>query len=151
MDIHIKNMVCNRCITAVDKVFRESGFQPSSALLGHVEIPEDIGKEELKRIGRELNELGFEIIEDQKSKVIEQIKNTVVEIVHYNGDDKRLNYSKIIESKLNRNYTYLNNLFMSVEGTRIEQYIIHYKIEKSQEYPVYNNELSISEMAFIAT
>jgi YesN/AraC family two-component response regulator len=57
-----------------------------------------------------------------------------------------VNYSEYIESHLNRDYTYLSGLFSEVEGTTIEKYIIHQKIERVKELLVYG-ELNLSEIA----
>ena len=43
-------------------------------------------------------------------------------------------------------YNYLSNLFSSVEGVTVEQYIIKQKIEKVKELLFYD-ELSLSEIA----
>lgn len=140
-------MVCNRCIIAVDTVFKEAGYLPQSVTLGEVEIPDDIPPVELDNISKNLQELGFEIIEDTNKKIIEKIKNIIIEIVHYSDDDQKVNFSSVIESKLNKSYNYLSSLFSSIEGITIEHYIISQKIEKAKELLVYN-ELSLSEIAY---
>lgn len=147
MKIYIKNMVCNRCIMAVNTVFKESGYYPQSIILGEVEISEEIDPYELNNISKKLKELGFEVIEDSNSQIIEKIKNIIIETIHYTEEDQKFNYSAIIESKLNKNYNYLSNLFSSAVGTTIEHYIIHQKIEKAKELLVYN-ELTLSEIAY---
>lgn len=140
-------MVCNRCIMAVNAIFTEMGYPPQSILLGEVVVPRNIDPETLKTIDNKLHEIGFEIIEDNHKKIIERIKNIIIEMVHYSEEDQKLNYSAIIESKLNKSYNYLSNLFSSIEGTTIEHYIIHQKIEKAKELLVYD-ELTLSEIAF---
>jgi len=146
MKIHIKNMVCKRCILAVDNLFREFGYEPVSVSLGRVELAREINAENFNQIRKRLNELGFEIIEDHKARIIEKIKNVVIEHVYKSDEELKFNFSKIIESELNMNYNYLSNLFTSAEGITIEKYIIYQKIERVKEYLVYN-ELTISEIA----
>ena len=147
MKTHIKNMVCNRCIMAVTDVFRNAGHNPESVSLGEVETKEEIPSTDGEIISRKLQELGFEIIDDNKGQLIEKIKNIIIELVHYGKDDEHFNYSTLIESELHKDYNYLSNLFSSVEGTTIEKYIIHQKIEKVKELLVYG-ELTLSEIAF---
>ena len=120
MKIHIKNMVCNRCIIAVNDIFKKSGIEPLSVTLGEVEVAGDIENDKVLLIRKALNEIGFEIIEDSKSRIIEKIKNVVIELVHHSDEEPKFNFSEIIESKLHLNYNYLSNLFSSVEGTTIE-------------------------------
>ncbi len=147
MKVHIKNMVCNRCIMAVDSTFREAGIVPEKVSLGEVITREEIPPDKLQHIENKLNDYGFEIIDDIKSRIIQKIKNLIIDQIHYSKDDIKVNYSSYIESELNRDYTYLSNLFTSVEGTTIEHYIIHQKIERVKELLVYD-ELSLSEIAF---
>src|SRR5690606_5203838 len=94
-----------------------------------------------------LENLGFEIIDDKKSRLIEQIKTLVIEMVHHSEEPENLKYSELISSRLHYDYPYLSRLFSETEGVTIEQYIINQKIEKAKEYLVYD-ELNISELAW---
>jgi AraC family transcriptional regulator len=147
MKIYVKNMVCRRCIMAVDTVFRNSGISPVSVSLGEVETEHEISSKDLKNIENKLNEIGFEIIEDHNSKIIEKIKTVIIDMISHSEDEPKFNHSEIIESKLNRNYNYLSSLFSSVTGTTIEHYIINLKIEKAKELLIYD-ELTLSEIAY---
>lgn len=140
-------MVCNRCITAVKDTFTKAGYIPDSVKLGKVETKQDVDSQSMTVISRELEKQGFEIIDDSRSRIIEKIKNLIIEHVHYNSENEKFNLSTVIESSLNKEYNYLSNLFSSVEGVTIEKYFIHQKIEKVKELLVYN-ELTLSEIAF---
>lgn len=146
MRYFIKNMVCNRCITAVKSIFEDIGYSPKQIELGEVETLNALSDDELEVLRTHLLDLGFELIDDTKSRNIERIKNAVVTLVHHNRQDLKVNYSEYIESQLNRDYSYLSTLFSEVEGTTIEKYIIHQKIEKVKELLVYD-ELTLSEIA----
>ncbi len=142
----IKNMVCNRCITAVKSIFEEIGYSPKQIELGEVETLNGLSDDELEVLKIRLHNLGFELIDDTKSRIIEKIKNVVVSLIHHNTENLKVNYSEYIESQLNRDYSYLSTLFSEVEGTTIEKYIINQKIEKVKELLVYD-ELTLSEIA----
>jgi len=146
MKIHIKNMVCNRCIMAVKNVFEKSGINPLNVNLGEVETKQKVSESDLNKINQDLNKLGFEIIDDRGSKIIEQIKNVIINKVHYETDHSDMNLSSIIESKIHKDYNYLSNLFSSVEGITIERYYINQKIERVKELLVYD-EFNLSEIA----
>ena len=47
---------------------------------------------------------------------------------------------------MHREYSALSHLFSSVEGTTIEQYLIHQKIEKIKELIIYD-ELNLSQIS----
>lgn len=146
MRYFIKNMVCNRCIMLVQQVFEDSGHTPVRISLGEVETAQPMGEEELEKLRKVLVGYGFEMIDDTKSRMIEKIKNTIVQSIHHNHDELKVNYSAYIESHLNRDYAYLSSLFSEVEGTTIEKYIIHQKIERVKELLVYD-ELTLSEIS----
>ncbi len=42
IDLHIKNMVCDRCIKAVTKIFKETGIIPESVELGIVKLKTEL-------------------------------------------------------------------------------------------------------------
>ena len=146
MDFYIKNMVCNRCIMVVQQVFENLGYPSVRISLGEVETLNPINDVDLDKLRKALVSYGFELIDDTKSQLIEKIKNTIVGLVHYSDENLKENYSKVIESHLNRDYAYLSTLFSEVEGTTIEKYIIHHKIERVKELLVYD-ELTLSEIA----
>ncbi|MHA4807253.1 helix-turn-helix domain-containing protein [Flavitalea flava] len=147
MKLYIRNMVCNRCITAVRAELELLGLQPVSITLGEVEVEGEISKEVLTRLGDSLLQLGFELIDDRKSRIIEKIKNELVNLVHYTEEQPRTNLSDFLSSKLNHDYNYLSTLFSDVEGITIEKYFIAQKIEKAKELLMYD-ELTLSEIAF---
>ena len=140
-------MVCNRCIMVVQQVFESLGSPPVRISLGEVETANPILGDELEKLRKALVSYGFELIDDTKSQLIEKIKNTIVQSIHHNHEDLKINYSEYIESHLNRDYAYLSSLFSEVEGTTIEKYIIHQKIERVKELLVYD-ELTLSEIAY---
>lgn len=147
MKLYVKNMVCNRCIMVVKDLFEKMGYLPVNIHLGEVEIKETPSLQELSEINKQLRILGFELIDNSKSRTIEKIKNVIIQLIHNTDTDVKVNYSTYIESKLNKDYTYLSNLFSEIEGTTIEKYIINQKIERVKELLVYD-EMTLSEIAY---
>ena len=144
--LYIKNMVCRRCVMAVEDLLERLGLHPVSIDLGSASIEEDITPEMKGRIAAELEKIGFELIDDRKSRLIEQIRSEVIRLVHYSGEGIRTNLSDYLSSKLNRDYGYLSKLFSEVSGTTIEKYFIAQKIERAKELLAYG-ELSLNEIA----
>ena len=138
--------MCNRCIMVVQQVFENLGYPPVRIALGEVETMNPMPSDDAKELRKKLVSFGFELIDDTKSQLIEKIKNTIVQMVHHSHEALKTNHSSYIESHLNRDYSYLSTLFSEVEGTTIEKYIIHQKIERVKELLVYN-ELTLSEIA----
>lgn len=146
MKLYIKNMVCSRCKLVVQTELQKLGYEPTAVELGEVTVEKEISGEEKERISEALLPFGFELIDDKKSRIIEQIKKLVIETIHYSGEHPKTNYSDFIADHLHHDYSYLSNLFSSVEGTTIEKYIIEQKIERVKELLVYD-ELSLAEIA----
>uniref|UniRef100_UPI0028A1AE44 helix-turn-helix domain-containing protein n=1 Tax=Epilithonimonas sp. TaxID=2894511 RepID=UPI0028A1AE44 len=76
-----------------------------------------------------------------------RVKNIIINLVHYQESESKINLSKIVSTKLHQDYNYLSKLFSEIEGKTIETYFIAQKIERVKELLVYN-ELSLSEIAF---
>jgi AraC-like DNA-binding protein len=148
MNLYIKNMVCNRCVTAVQQVFGKLNIHPEKVSLGEVTLQEkSISEETLRQLDAELTSLGFERIDDRKARIIEGIKNKIIQLIHHSKQiDRKYNWSKILADEVHYEYNYLSTLFSSVEGITLEQYIIRQKIEKVKELLFYD-ELNLSEIA----
>ena len=139
-------MVCNRCKMVIKDELIKFGLHPTLIELGEVEIKEELNIKSKIELNKALQSFGFELIDDKKSKLIERIKNTIVELVHYSEEQLKTNFSDHLSKKLHHDYNYLSNLFSEVEGTTIEKYFISQKIEKVKELLKYD-ELSLSEIA----
>lgn len=146
MKLYIKNMVCARCKMVVRAELEKAGMQPLSVELGEVEVRDEPSAERLKALSENLQTLGFEIIDDRKSRMIEKVKNAIVTLIHHTEENQNINLSDYITRQVNYDYTYLSNLFSEVEGTTIEKYFIAQKIEKVKELLRYD-ELTLSEIA----
>ncbi len=147
--IYIKNMVCNRCIKVVKEEFEKLGLTIMDIQLGEVKVKGSLNQFQIEKIKTVLEENGFELIEDRKAKIIEEIKLIILGLVR--SDDIELsleeNYSDLIVEKVGMDYHYLSNLFSSVENITIEHYIILQKIERAKELLRYG-ELTLSEIAY---
>ncbi len=141
-------MVCQRCIAAVNTAFEQLHIVPLSVSLGEVNLAEEIvDQETLKRLDERLLSLGFERIDDKRSRLIGQLKTLVIQEIHHtNRISLKVNWSALLSDKLHYEYNYLSSLFSSVEGITIEQFIIRQKIERAKELLVYD-ELNLSEIA----
>ncbi|PUZ23035.1 AraC family transcriptional regulator [Chitinophaga parva] len=149
MKLYIKNMVCDRCIAAVRQTITARQLHLLSLQLGEAEIEETLSKAELEPLSHDLEQLGFELIDDRKSRLIEQVKNAIRKLVHQEADERTINLSTYLAQTLHHDYNTLSTLFSQVEGVTVEKYYIRQKVERVKELLVYD-ELSISEIAFQA-
>jgi AraC family transcriptional regulator len=147
-EIHIKNMVCDRCIRAVAGIVERAGATAKEVRLGVVRLDQPLTTVQTQEIKTALDSEGFEWLDDQKVKLVEQVKQLILQLVQQGQlDDMKENLSSYLSSQLHKDYHYLSNTFSAVENTTIEQYFILQKIEKVKEWLVYD-ELTLNEMAF---
>jgi len=147
MKVYIKNMVCDRCNLVVSELLSDLKFNPVSVVLGEVDFGEkELTSTEIESIRVAIEPLGFELINNKKSRLIERIKASIIEMVHSQEALKPVKLSDYLKNKLNYDYSYLSTLFSSVEGITIEHYLINQKIEKVKELLVYD-ELSLTEIS----
>jgi AraC-like DNA-binding protein len=123
------------------------GLHCTSVELGEAEIKEEISPEEMARLSNSLSKTGLELVNDKKTILVEKIKTFIIELVHYNDEQIKINLSDYISEKLDLNYTYLANLFSELQGTSIEQFYLGHKIEKVKELLAYG-ELNLTEIAW---
>ena len=140
-------MVCGRCKMVVKSEFEKLGFHPISIELGVVEIRETNIDSSMEVLLQNLRSWGFDLIDDKQSKIIEHIKNLIVELVHYQNNEPKINLSDYLTQNILHDYSTLSNLFSEVEGTTIEKYFISLKIEKVKELLMYD-ELTLSEISY---
>ena len=139
----VKNMVCQRCILTVEAITRKLNMPVKNLTMGEVDLERKLTPEETKSLGEELNKVGFELTETRINKVIEDIKLSVMEYLAGNQSRK---LSSFITDRVPNDYSYLSDLFSSVEGKTIEQYFILHRVEKVKELLVYD-QLSLTQIA----
>lgn len=148
MKLYIKNMVCDRCKTAVSNVFETLDLRIKTITLGEVELDEmELDNEKYQHVKQSLENLGFELIEDKRKMLVTQIKGAVVDLVHYTKESLKVNLSDFLARKLNTDYSSLSSVFSAEENNTIEHYYIQQKIERVKELLSYG-ELTLSEIAF---
>ena len=146
--LFIKNMVCNRCVMAVEKELNRLDLQPVSVILGEAIIEIEPDPVTCEKLRQNLQAIGFELIDDKKKRLVEQVKTEIISYVHYDKEvEEFVNFSDHLSRTLRYEYSYLSNLFSSVVGTTIEKYIILQRIERVKELLIYD-ELTLSEIAW---
>jgi len=139
-------MVSRRCIMFVENVLNHYGVKYLSVKLGRIEIRDPITESQYTQIQTALSKSGLDIITDKKKILVERIKTTIIELIHYSDKESKINFSTYLSLKLNYSYTYLSTVFSDNEGITIEHFIIIHKIERVKELIMYN-ELNVSEIA----
>ena len=147
MKLVIKNMVCPRCISSVEQILDKNNVQAKYVHLGEVELTEEPAKATLQQFEDDLKNAGFELLDDQKTRLIEQVKNLLIQKVQSGNINEHFSLSKYITDNIYKDYPSVSRLFSEVAGITIEQFFILQKIEKSKELLIYE-EQSLSQIAF---
>ena len=140
-------MVCDRCIMTVESILKDQKIPFSNVRLGEVELDRKLRKEELDTIDANLRKVGFELTDTRLNKIIEAIKTHVLKYIQLGMEGQNQKLSSFITKDLSYDYSYLSDLFSSVEGKTIEQYFILQRIEKVKELLVYD-QLSLTEISY---
>lgn len=152
--IIIKNMVCRRCLMAVEELLKAEGITPLAIDLGVVTLAEPLSEDKEIVIKQKLLDLGFEWVEDKRMRMMEMIRTAVIEFVRDDTDEacaslirQKPQISDFLQARCGREYSALSKLFSEVRGVTIEHYAMEQRIERVKELLFYD-ELTVSEIAF---
>lgn len=146
--LHIKNMVCPRCIKVVTEELEHLQQPVVGVRLGEAVLEKEPTPPELQRIRQQLQEAGFELLENRKSELVERVKLAIIDLIGSGKvEELHANISDYLAETLQTDYNYLSTLFSSEEGTTIARYVVLQKVERAKEL-LYYNELSLSQIAY---
>lgn len=140
-------MVCPRCIMSVEQILKENKLDTKYVRLGEVELSKTPDKNQLVKFSADLEKVGFELLDDAKTQLIERIKNLLIQKVQDGEIEEHFSINKFLTDNIFKDYSSISKLFSEVEGITIEQFFILQKIEKTKEWLIYN-ELFLSQIAF---
>lgn len=146
MKLYIKYMVSLRCKLMVKYELEKLDLQYTSIELGMIDIKENISEEQKQTLKANLAMSGLELLNDEKSILVNKIKNVIIEMIHYSDEIPKVNFSDYISKILDYDYTYLSNLFSEVNGITIQHFIINHKIERVKELLLYD-ELNLTQIS----
>lgn len=146
-ELHIKGMVCRRCLTTVRRELEALGAEVLDLKLGKAIIKYPENTIDVNAIEKVLKENEFELLTDDEEKIIEKIKLILIRIVDHTPIVMKVNLSEIIAKEVKKDYTSLSKLFSKITGITIEKYFIQLKIEKAKEFIQYD-EMNFTEIAY---
>lgn len=145
--LHIKNMVCPRCVTVVRNTLKDIGLEVEKVQLGQALIASNTDLP-VQKISKQLEKHGFELIQNRDQQLIEQIKKVLLQYLEELEElEENPKLSDYLAEQLHQNYSSLSALFSEQEEITIEKYVIHLKIERVKELLSYG-EMTLSEIAY---
>ncbi len=146
MNLYIKFMVSERCQKIVQEHLEKMGLDYQGIDLCEVKIKNDITDEQRQLLKDELLVMGYELMDDQSSSLIKDVKEAIIDLVHYSDELPRLKNSEFLAHRLKLDYDYVSNLFSVATGTTIEQYIITQKIDRVKRLLIFD-KLTLTEIS----
>ena len=143
--IHIKNVVCQRCIISVQNILNSLNIPYSQVSLGEARLKRPLRLVERTQLQQELSKVGFEIIQERNEKLINSIKSAIIDEV-YSESTGTKNLSEILSEKIHYDYSHITNLFSKQEGQSIQKFYNAVKIERIKELLTYD-EMSMNLIA----
>lgn len=140
-------MVCPRCIKVVTDELMALGAEVLHVELGYASIRFPASEIQIIRISEVLEKQGFELLEDEDSVLLENIKiNLIGYLAHVENNKEVECLSMFLSRKIGKNYSLISKHFSKNRRKTIERYFIGLKIERVKELLDYN-ELTLSQIA----
>ncbi|MCH8566920.1 MAG: helix-turn-helix domain-containing protein [Balneolales bacterium] len=149
--LRIKNMVCPRCIEAVEEELQHLGFNPAKVTLGEAILEEQasIAQDKKNRLKTNLAARGFDLIEPDSGWYATAVKAALLHYlkrVEENKAPEKL--SAFISKELQRHYGHISEQYKNEAGKTIEKTLIEFRAERAKELLTSNSTgLSVSEIA----
>lgn len=144
--LHIKNMVCRRCVMAVEDICKELGIKGADVILGSVSFETNPDPATMNALQDRLIELGFEPLKSQEFIVLEKIKSAVRYYARHYSENYNIKLSAYIERAVKLDFRYASRLFSTLEGRTIMSYLMLQRIEYVKEL-LFDSELTLAEIA----
>ena len=92
-------------------------LQPLHVAMGEVELKKSLTAKQEELLNLRLNALGFEILDNQKQKQIEKIKNLLIQKVQQAELEDHFSITGFLTKSIHKDYSQLSRLFSEVEGS----------------------------------
>ncbi|CAL67885.1 helix-turn-helix domain-containing protein [Christiangramia forsetii] len=156
--LHIKNVVCQRCIITVKDILQDLEIPFSKISLGEANLNRELTSIEIHQLQKRFEQVGFEIIQDRNEKLINSIKSVIIEEV-YSNDTSNHKLSSILTKELHFDYSHITHVFSESEGQSIQKFYNAVRVERVKELLNYNewniamiaDNLGYSTPAYLST
>ena len=144
--LHIRNMVCDRCIYVVRQILKQLKVVKPEVELGKVSFL-TARENVLPVLEKRLNEFDLPVIKNKTEILIESIRLEVKKYLDALEHKERVKkFSEFLQRRSGKNYNSLSKFFKENEEITLENYIIQRKAERVKRL-IRENELSLKEIA----
>ena len=147
MKLFIKFDLHKACQLLLEEQLAKQEIEYKILGFGEVQITKTLNSEQLGKLHSSLQNYGIEILENQKSILLQKIKDVIVDMVFKEDELPTSKISHYLAEELGYSYGYIANLFSEYTYTSIENYIILQKIERAKQL-ISTNEFTFTEIAW---
>ena len=148
MELYIKYNIDMMCKVLLQQQLDKFDIECTVTEPGYVKFKENLPVEKYDRFIASLKEFGIEIVDNQKSILVQKIKNAIIEMLYSDRGVQSLKISTYLSEKLSESYRTLSQIFSEVTFISIENFIILHKIERVKQLLLTEN-LSLTEISFM--
>jgi AraC-like DNA-binding protein len=147
-ELYVKYMVCMRDKLLVKSELDQMGITYRLSVHGAIVFLGEITTVQQNMLKKRLLKSGLVLLDEEESKVIGRIINTIVEIIHYSVELPRIRFEDIISEHSEIARESVLKIFSDVKGMSVIQFIVTQKIERAKELLLYE-ERSLSDITDI--
>ena len=147
MKLYIKYDINAACRVILQDQLESLDIKYNLLDFGEVEILENISDERLSELQKSLNRYSIEIINNQKSQLVQRIKDTIIEMIYEKDKLPLSTISSYLSDQMNLSYGYIANIFSEYTYTSIENFIIIQKIERAKKL-IIEDGLTLTEISY---
>ncbi len=142
------NMNCECCIRLIQLELERAGMQLVKAELGDIVVGYNGHEYNRRDVESFIQSIGFVVVEDKETELVEEIKRTVIELVHHSTYNAMVRNSDFLVGRFNKSYQHLSSVFSKHEHITLEKFIIRQRIAKAMEL-IQIEDVTLSEIAFM--
>lgn len=147
MNILIKYNVSRLCKMVMQQQVQKLDVEFDIVGLNEIELKKTLTAKQSTQLKSLFEEFGIEIIDNQKTALVQKIKDAIVSMVWNDDNPPNITTSVYLAEKLNHSYGYLSNLFSESTFTSIENFIIIQKIERAKNMLI-NGNFTLTEISY---
>jgi len=147
MKLYIKYDGIAACRVILQEQLERLNIKHQILGLGEIEISDNVSREDLAELHTALNKYSIFVVDNEKSQLIQRIKDTIVEMIYENEKLPSVTISQYLSEKLNFSYGYITNIFTENTYSSIENFIIIQKIERAKKL-IIEDQLTLTEVSY---
>tara|TARA_R110002167_G_scaffold33327_8_gene107075 strand:+ start:112 stop:672 length:561 start_codon:yes stop_codon:yes gene_type:complete len=147
MKLYVKFDFNITCKKVLEEQLEALGLDFTLKGMGEIELESPLQSAKRDALIAALERYGIRIISDEKSELVQRIKDAITEMIYLDEKAKLYKISTYLSDKLCYSYNHLSTVFSETTYTSIENFVILKKIDYAKTL-LTENDLTLTEIAF---